>query len=52
MYTNLHLLIKNSQSFSPPPPTLATTGLFSVSVSPFLFRRYVNLCCILDSTYK
>ena len=36
IYTSLHLLIPNSQSF--PSPT-ATTSLFSMSVCPFLFHR-------------
>ena len=31
---------------------LATTGLLSVSVSLFLFCRWVRLCHILDSTYS
>ena len=50
---NLHLLTSDSQSIplSPPSP-LATTSLFSMSVSLFLFCRWVNLCRILDSTYK
>ena len=37
IYKSLHLLILNSQSF--PSHALATTRLFSMSVSPFLFRR-------------
>ena len=50
---NLHLLISNSLSTPPPPhSSLATTGLFSASVSLFLFGRYVYLCYILDHTYK
>ena len=32
--------------------TLAITSLFSISVSLLLFHRYVDLCHILDSTYK
>ena len=53
IHNSLHLLIPNSQSFPPPltPPPLATTSLFSMSVSLFLFCRYVHLCHILDSTY-
>ena len=31
-------------------PSLATTSLFSMSVSLFLFHRYVHLCHISDST--
>ena len=38
-YNSLHLLIPNAQSFPPPPPTLAITSLFSVSVNLFLFCR-------------
>ena len=34
------------------PSLLATTSLFSMSVSLFLFHKYVHLCHILDSTYK
>ena len=52
IYNSLHLLIPNYQSFLPPPSSLATTSLFSMSVSQFLFCRYVHLCHILDSTYK
>ena len=51
IYTSLHLLISSSQSFPPLLLSLlATTSLFCMSVSLFLFCRY--LCCILDSTYK
>ena len=39
IYNSLHLLIPNAQSFPPPPPTLAITSLFSVSVNLFLFCR-------------
>ena len=45
IYKSLYLLIPNSHSPSP----LATTGLFSMSVSLFLFCRYVHLCRIIDS---
>ena len=46
---SLYLLIPNSQSFhSLYPPSLATTGLFSMSLSLWIVR----LCHILDSTYK
>ena len=31
---------------------MATTSMFSISVSLFLFHRYVHLCQSLDSTYK
>ena len=34
-----------------PPRPLATTSLFSISVSLFLFCRYVDLCQILDSKW-
>ena len=34
------------------PSPLATTSPFSMSVSLFLFCRWVHLCHILDSTYK
>ena len=37
---------------SHPPFPLATTSLFSMSVSRFPFHRYVHLCHILDSMYK
>ena len=47
---SLHLLTSNSQSI--PFLPLATTNLFYMSVNLFLFSRYVNLCHILDSTYK
>ena len=48
IYTSLPLLIPNSQSFPPPPSSpLATTTLFSMSVSLFLFCRQVHLCHIL-----
>ena len=36
----------------PSPPPLATTSLFSVSVSLFLFQREVHVCRILDCTFK
>ena len=53
VYSSLLLLIPNSQSISLPSPSpLATTSLFSMSLSQFLFHRPVNLCHILDSTYK
>ena len=46
---SLYLLIPNFQSFhSLYPPSLATTGLFSMSSSLWIVR----LCHILDSTYK
>ena len=50
IYNNL--LTPNSQSFpfSISLP-LATSGLFSVSVSLFLFCRYVDLCHIFNCTY-
>ena len=47
----LHLLIPDSQSLPPPPLGNHKSVLyFSTSVS--LFRRWVHLCRILDSTYK
>ena len=50
---SLHLLTPNSPSIPlPPPTTLATTSLFSISVILFLIYRQVHLCHILDSTYK
>ena len=52
MYTGLHLLIPDSQSFLLPRTLWATTSLLSVSVNLFLFLRYVHLCRILDSTRK
>ena len=40
VYNSLHLLIPNSQSIPPSPlPVLATTSLFSMSVTLFLFCR-------------
>ena len=48
MCNSLCLLIPNSDI--PPLPALATTSLFSTSVS--LFHRYVHLCYVLDSTCK
>ena len=53
MYNSWHLLIPNSHSF-PLLPTfpLATTNLLSISVSLFLFHKYIDLYHILDSTYK
>ena len=47
---SLHLLIPNSRSIRP-SPSLGNTGLFPVSVSLFLFCRWVRLCRSLDSTY-
>ena len=53
IYNSLPLLIPDSQSFPPTPSSpLATTSLFSMSVSLFLFCRQVHLCHISDSTYK
>ena len=37
---------------SPTPSPLVTVSLFSMSVSLFLFCRYVHLCYVLDSIYK
>ena len=37
---------------TPSPSPLATTSLFSMSVSLFLFYKQVHLCYILDTTYK
>ena len=46
---SVHLLTPNSQSLPllPAPSPLATTGLFSMSVSLFLFCRQVHLCHML-----
>jgi len=53
IYNSLPLLIPNSHSFSPPPTfPLGATNLFSISVSLSLLHRYIDLYCILDSTYK
>ena len=53
IYNSLPLLIPNSHSFSPLPIfPFTATNLFSISVSLSLFHRYVDLYCILDSTYK
>ena len=44
---SLYLLIPNSQFFLPPTPSpLATRSLFSMSVSLFMFRRWVHSCLI------
>ena len=52
-WNSLYLLTPNSQSIPfPPPSLLATTILFSMSVSLSLFCILVHLCHILDSTYK
>ena len=51
LYNSLHLLTPASQSFLC-NPFLATTSLFSMSVSLFLFHRYVHLCHSSDFTYK
>ena len=53
-YYSLFLLIPNLHSFpcSPLLSPLATTNLFSMSMSLFLFCRYVDLYHILDSTFK
>ena len=47
---SLHLLNPNFKFF-PPLSLLATTNLFTLSVSLLLFPRLVHLCRILDSTY-
>ena len=53
LYNSLQLLIPKSQSFPPPlSSSLATTSLFSMSVSLFLIHRYVHWCHILYSTCK
>ena len=53
IYNSLHLLTPNSPSIPPPSPSpLATTVLFSKSVSLPLSHRQVHLCLILDSTCK
>ena len=53
IYNSLPLLIPNSHSFSPPSTfPLEATNLFSISVSLSLLHRYIDLYCILDSTYK
>ena len=39
VYNSLHLLVPNSQAVPPLPPVLATTGLFSLSVSLFLCHK-------------
>ena len=52
-YNSMHLITPISPSFPPLSfSSLATTSLFSLSVSLFLFHRYVHLCHILDSTFK
>ena len=53
IYTSLHLLIPDSQSNPPHPCSLlATSSLSSVSVSLFLFCRWVHFCHILVAMYK
>ena len=47
---SLYIMVCNENQKLPSP--LATTNLFTTSVSLFLFRRYVHLCHILDSTHK
>ena len=50
---SLPLLIPNSQSFPPSSTSpLATTHLFSTSVSLSLFHRYLHFYSISDSTCK
>ena len=45
--------LPNSHPFPPLPILpLGNHSLFSIAGSPFLFCRYVDLYCILDSTYK
>ena len=52
-FNSLHLLSPNLQSIPPSPTShLATTNLFSMSVSLFLFCKEIYLCHILGSTYK
>ena len=52
-WNNLHLPTPNSPSIPLPLPSpWATTSLFSVSASLFLFCRRVHLCHSLDFTYK
>ena len=48
----LHLRPPSSRFIQLPPPSLAATGLLSMSVSLFLLCRLVHLCHILDSTCK
>ena len=51
--TGLHLLAQASNPFLPQPLSpLATTSLFCVSMSLFLFCTCVHLCHILDSICK
>ena len=49
---SLHLLTPDScPSYSPSLP-LTTTSLFSMSMSLFLFCRWVHLCHMLDYKYE
>ena len=58
VYDSLHLLmlqmLASAKLLLQPCPSshLATTSLFFMSVSLFLFCRYVHLCPVLDSTCK
>ena len=50
---SFHLLTPNpGASPAPPTPPLTTASLSPVSVSLFLFRRYVHLGHMLDFAYK
>ena len=52
IYNSLHLLIPNPQSIpSPTPTSLLATSLSSMSVSLFLFLRWVHSYHILDSYF-
>ena len=52
MGNSLHLLIPSSQPIPPLLFPLATTGLFSTSLSQFLFHRRVHLRHSSDPTYE
>ena len=50
-FNSLHLLTQIPSPLLSLSSPLTATGLFSMSVSLFLFCRLVHLCHILDSTY-
>ena len=51
-YDSLHLLTRTLSLSLPHPLSLGTANLFFMSMSPFLFHRYVHLYDFSDSTYE